>query len=120
MRQKIRLSESQLRKLIKESVNKTLEEISDKTIVHAFERSDNFSKILEEIQGQFENLEDALGSLTSRGFSTNTPKNKEIEEIYYEFVRLSDRFKKLCMKKQSQFNNFEDEFQKRDYPEIEN
>lgn len=111
----IKLNESQLGQIIAESVKKVLNEISDKTLDNAYERSHRFNEVLEEVQEQFEKLEESLGTLNAEGsFSAGTPKNKELEDIYYEFARLSDRFKELYGRKQNQFSNFEDEFQKRD------
>lgn len=114
---KIQLSENQLRKLIGKSVRKALKEVSDRAVAVATEKSESFYRILGDVNEKFEDLESALESMTS--FSSVTPKNKEIESILYEFTRLYDRFKRFYGRKESQFDNFQGEFQKRGYPEVD-
>ena len=114
MKQKIQLSESQLCSLIKESVRKALvNEIGDGTLEKAMDRSENLYRRMEGINEKFEELVDDLSSMDA--FDPNSaavPKNKEIEDITYELSRLYERFKRLYARKQTQYDNFQDEFQK--------
>lgn len=114
MKQKIQLTESQLCSLIKESVKKALvNEIGDGTLEKAMDRSENLYRRMEDINEKFEELVNDLSSMSAFDpNSTAVPKNKEIEAITYELSRLYDRFKRLYARKQTQYDNFQDEFQK--------
>lgn len=119
MGQKIHLSEKQLRNIIKESVNKALNEVSDSTLTNAMGRSEDLNRDLNKINQQFQDLDSSLSDLTGIGFSNDDTRNKEIEKIYYAFTGLWDRFKQLYARKQSQYDNFQDEFQRRGQPEVD-
>jgi predicted nuclease with TOPRIM domain len=114
MKQKIQLSESQLCNLIKESVRKAImNEIGNGTLEKAMDRSENLYRRMEGINEKFEELVDDLSSMSAFDpNSTAVPKNKEIEDITYELSRLYERFKRLYARKQTQYDNFQDEFQK--------
>ena len=122
MKKTITLNENALKQIIAESVKnafgRSLKEVSDKTLVHAFERSDNLKSVLEKVNKEFEELGDSLASLAGTTPYYKTTSNREFGEICNDFNALWDRFKKLYRRKQSQFSNFEDEYIKRDYPEI--
>lgn len=119
MKQKIKISNRQLNKIIKESIERTLNEVNDELLVNAMDRSENLNRDLGKINQQFEDLASSLSDMTGVGFSNNNTRNKELENIYYAFTELWNRFKKLYSRKQSQYSNFEDEYVNRGRPEID-
>lgn len=118
MGQKIQLSESQLRNLIKESVKKSINEISDTTAVNAMERSKNLVDGLDKIGELFEELEYAFDGMVSYEGQKLSPASKELKDIQYGLNRLYDRFKKFQARKTGQYDNFEDEYIGRGRPDV--
>ena len=115
----IKLNNVELRKLIAESVKKALSEISDKTVADALGNSENYNRVLEEINEKFEDLQGSLADIAECGWNNVKPVNNEAKRIYEDLSRVFERFKRFYARKQRQYGSFEDEYIQRGRPEID-
>ena len=119
MGQKIQLSESQLRKLIKESVMKSINEVSDRTIANAAMRSDDLIRYLEAIKKHFNELINDFEYLESYDGERFYTSNREMKEISYELRKLADKFNDFYNRKENQNGKFQGEYAERGYPDVD-
>lgn len=115
----VKLNESQLKKIVVKSVNEVLNEISDRTLTTSLETSYDYTRILEEVDEKFEDLEYALSDLAGDGYNNVKPLNSEAKSIYNELKALHNRFKQFNERKRNQYGSFEDEWLKRGQPEVD-
>jgi hypothetical protein len=115
----VKISESQLRQVIAESVNKTLKEVSDRTIGNALDTSSNYNEVLDEIGKKFEDLKYSLADIADCGWNNVKPVNNEDKRIYDDLSKVFERFKQFRLRKQQQYSSFEDEYISRGRPEID-
>ena len=119
MTKKVKLSETKLRKIIKESVMKTLNEVSDRTVADALEHSSNYNRVLDEINEKYEDLQGSLADIAGCGWNNVKPVNSEAKGIYDDLSRVFERFKRLYARKQRQYDSFQGEYINRGEPEID-
>ena len=119
MQKRAQLNEEQLKRIVAESVKKVLNEISDKTIANALEVSHNYNSVMRAIYGKFKDLLDVLDDLAGCGWNPVKTENEEAMDIRDELSSLFERFKRFYIRKQNQYDNFEDEYARRGRPDIE-
>ena len=115
----VKLNEGQLRKIVAESVKKMLNEVSDKTVADALGYSENYIRVLEQINKKFEDLQGCLADIADCGWNNVKPVNNEAKLIYNDLSRVFERFKDFYTRKQHQYNSFEDEYIQRGWTEID-
>ena len=119
MTKKVKLSEAKLHRIIKESVVKVLNEVSDRTVADALGGSENYTRVLKEINEKFEELQHALADIADCGWNNVKPVNSEAKGIYDDLSRVFERFKRLYARKQNQRDSFQGEYINRGEPEID-
>ena len=118
MTKKVKLSEEKLHRIIKESVIKVLNEVSDRTVEDALEYSSNYNHVLDEINEKFEDLQGSLADIAGCGWNNVKPVNGEAKAIYDDLSSVFERFKRLYARKQRQYDSFQGEYINRGEPEI--
>ena len=112
----IRLTESDLHRIVKESVN----EISNKLLSNALDYSENhYLDACQTVDKKFNDLCYYFETLTHRDDNGigNYKENEEIYKIYQELCNLKNRYEKFFERKTSQFSNFQGEYINRGRPE---
>lgn len=119
MARKVKLNETQLRRMISETVKKVVNEVSDRTVSDALGNSENYNRVLEEINEKFEDLQSSLADIADCGWNNVKPVNNEAKLIYDDLSRVFERFKHFYARKQRQYSSFEDEYIQRGRPDID-
>ena len=119
MARKVKLNETQLRRMISETVKKVVSEVSDRTVADALESSSSYNRVLDEINEQFEDLQSSLADIAGCGWNNVKPVNSEAKGIYDDLSRVFERFKRLYARKQRQYDSFQGEYINRGEPEID-
>jgi uncharacterized protein YoxC len=119
MARKVKLNETQLRRMISETVKKVVNEVSNRTVSDALEYSSNYNHVLDEINEKFEELQDSLADIADCGWNNVKPVNNEAKGIYDDLSNVFERFKRFYARKQNQRDSFHDEYINRGRPDIE-
>lgn len=119
MTKKVKLNETQLRRMISETVKRVVNEVSDRAVSDALEYSSNYNHVLDEINEKFEELQDSLADIAGCGWNNVKPVNNEAKGIYDDLSNVFERFKRFYVRKQNQRDSFHDEYIQRGRPDID-